>query len=253
MGSNLKGTLILIVDDNDINRMVFSKMIEVSFPEITTIEVPNGQAAFTTCLNRKPALILMDLNMPVLNGYEATRKIRAVEGFKKIPIIATTGSFSDEEIKHGYDVGITDFLIKPVAPDQLDLTIKKYLQVNGEVFKKEEVLTENDQHVAYNVLLESLGNDEEITQEVLKQSNIFFEDALTDLRACLINKDVTALKLLIHQMRGVAANARFAVLAGVLKHYEEISTIEGFRGADFLNEVEKEIDTIKKQLILYIR
>ncbi|HWV74215.1 MAG TPA: response regulator [Pseudosphingobacterium sp.] len=253
MGSNLKGTLILIVDDNDINRMVFSKMIEVSFPEITTIEAANGQAAFTTCLDRKPALILMDLHMPVLNGYEATRRIKAVEGFKEIPIIATTGSFSDEEIKHGYDVGITDFLIKPVAPDQLDLMLKKYLQVNGEVFRKEEVLTENGQHIAYNVLLESLGNDDEVTQEVLKQTNVFLEEALTDLKACFFNKDVTALKLLIHQMRGVAVNARFIALSGILKHYEEISTIDGFRRTDFLNEVEKEIDTIKKQLILYIR
>lgn len=252
MGSNLKGTLILIVDDNDINRMVFSKMIEVSFPEITTIQAANGEAAFTTCLDKKPALILMDLHMPILNGYEATKRIRAVEGFKEIPIIATTGSFSDEGIKHGYDVGITDFLIKPVAPDQLDLTIKKYLQVKDKALKKEEVLTENDQHVAYNVLLESLGNDEEITQEVLRQSNVFFEAALTDLRACFINKDITALKLLIHQMRGVAANARFATLAGILKHYEEIATIEEFTGADFLNEIEKEVDTIKKQLILYI-
>ncbi|WP_202907949.1 response regulator, partial [Olivibacter domesticus] len=86
MGSNFKGALILIADDNEINRLIFSKMIEVSFPEITTIEASNGQIAFTTCLDKKPALILMDLHMPVLNGYEATKKIRRTEGFREVPI-----------------------------------------------------------------------------------------------------------------------------------------------------------------------
>ncbi|MFC6099780.1 response regulator [Olivibacter domesticus] len=252
MGSNFKGALILIADDNEINRLIFSKMIEVSFPEITTIEASNGQIAFTTCLDKKPALILMDLHMPVLNGYEATKKIRRTEGFREVPIIAITGSFSDEEVKRGYDVGITDFLIKPVAPDQLDLTLKKYLQVNEETSKK-RILKENDQHIAYSVLLESLGNDTETTQEILKQANAFFELALTDLSTCLTNKDLESLKLLVHQMRGVAANARFIILADTLKRYEEISAIEEYVETDFLNEIRAEIEAIKKQIILYIR
>lgn len=252
MGSNLESTFILIADDNEVNRLVFSKMIEVSFPEITTMEASNGQTAFIACLDKKPALILMDLNMPVLNGYEATKKIRAEKNLKEIPIIAITGASTTEEMQKGYDVGITDFLIKPVAAEQLDLMVNKYLNKQKKVAET-KTSKEDAKHVAYEVLLESLGNDEETTQEVLKQANVFLEYALEDIKKYLAEKDLIGLKLHIHQMRGVAANARFGILANGLKNYEDLSTIEEYKSADFFGEIEKEIFAIKKQLISYLR
>lgn len=121
----IKGLRILLVEDNRMNILIlkqFLKKWEVTF-EIAL----NGQLAVDEVQNKHYDMVLMDLQMPVMDGYKATEMIRKLpeEKFKKLPIIAVSASAFNEVKKKVFDTGMTDFITKPINPEELYLTIEK--------------------------------------------------------------------------------------------------------------------------------
>lgn len=116
---------ILIVDDVSMNRMLLKAFIEEY--NFKTCEASNGEEALARLEVGTPDMILMDLRMPVMDGYEATKKIREDERFKGIPIIAVTASvvFNNRDNIHRY--GFDDFIEKPVQEETLLSILSKFL------------------------------------------------------------------------------------------------------------------------------
>lgn len=109
---------ILIAEDNDVNRLLMQKQLERQNIKATLVD--NGQLAYEACMNNDYDAILMDLHMPVLNGYEATRKIRSLADNRKagIYIIAFTASVTEQQ--EIFNSGFNDFLYKPVNMNELN-------------------------------------------------------------------------------------------------------------------------------------
>lgn len=107
--NSLKGKKILIVEDNRINQIVTQKMLDKS--DVVSRIAENGQEAVAKTRKEKFDLILMDLNMPVMNGFDATREIR--EFNKTIPIIALTAVEIEEVRNEIYEIGMNDIIVKP--------------------------------------------------------------------------------------------------------------------------------------------
>jgi CheY-like chemotaxis protein len=128
---NSKPPKILIVDDNDVNRKVAGLHTEKAGYSFAIAE--NGQEALKMFRDHDYDLILMDCMMPVMDGYEATKKIRQFEqdSNKKsnIPIIALTASVSDDDIQKCFDVGMDDYMPKPFKADALKEKLYKFLSV----------------------------------------------------------------------------------------------------------------------------
>ncbi len=123
--SNGKGT-ILLVEDNLTNQKVALKMLANKGMSVTCVE--NGQEAIDKLGECDFDLILMDLQMPVMDGYEATRLIRAMEGPKaNIPIIALTAAAMVGEREKCIDVGMNEYLTKPVSYKTLIDTVNAFL------------------------------------------------------------------------------------------------------------------------------
>ena len=125
---SLAGIHILMAEDNEINAEIAQTMLEMSHAEVTT--VADGQAAFDTFTQNAPGtfqIILMDINMPVMNGYEATRMIRefAREDAKNIPILALTANAFDEDKKDALAAGMNGHISKPIEMSKLMKKIKK--------------------------------------------------------------------------------------------------------------------------------
>jgi len=116
----LKDLTILLVEDNEFNIMVVTEELK-SFVEGVQIDVAeNGKEAVSKALSTDYDLILMDIEMLEMNGYEAARAIREMEAPKnKTPIIAMTANAMKGEIQKCFDAGMNEFISKPFAPDDL--------------------------------------------------------------------------------------------------------------------------------------
>lgn len=123
---SLNGLSILLVEDNEMNQFFTKKILENFGVEVEIAS--NGLEALEKILLKNYDLILMDLQMPEMDGFETTARIRAIEGlkFKKIPIIALTAeAFTDVQSK-AIDTGFTDYITKPYNPKDLYSKIAKY-------------------------------------------------------------------------------------------------------------------------------
>jgi signal transduction histidine kinase/ActR/RegA family two-component response regulator len=111
------GKKILVVDDEPINREV--AQIQLEFVGLNVDTAEDGAEAVTLAQESAYATIFMDMQMPTVNGLEATRKIRELPGCRNVPIIAMTANAFVEDRERCTDAGMNDFLIKPFNPDQL--------------------------------------------------------------------------------------------------------------------------------------
>ncbi|HQC37582.1 MAG TPA: ATP-binding protein, partial [Thermotogota bacterium] len=117
---------ILIVDDQKDNRELLRDLLEPIGFRVRTAQ--NGQEGLYLFERWFPNLILMDMRMPILDGYEATRKIKATERGRKTPVIAVTASAFEDEEKSVSATGVDGYLRKPVCPDDLFELIEKLLK-----------------------------------------------------------------------------------------------------------------------------
>ena len=123
---------ILIAEDNAINLLLTKTFLKDIIPQALIIEAKDGNEAVEKYLKENPDLILMDIQMPHLNGIEATQKIRALEKNTEIPIIAlTAGSFPGEKEKC-LQAGMSDFLTKPLLKQILSDMIQKWFGIEIE-------------------------------------------------------------------------------------------------------------------------
>ena len=111
----------LIVDDIPINVTLIEKMLK---PFHFVIEKANdGQTALDIVADNKPDLILLDLMMPGMNGYDVIKQLRAKEETQKLPIIVISALNSNEDVVKGYDLGANDFLTKPIIMNRLHTSV----------------------------------------------------------------------------------------------------------------------------------
>jgi len=115
---------ILVVDDTEWNRDLIVQLLE---DEYTVIEAVDGEDGVKKTEQEKPDLILMDLGMPVMDGWEATRKIKANPDLKHIPVIAVTSHAMVGDEIQARDAGFDDYIPKPVDEELLMKKIKKLI------------------------------------------------------------------------------------------------------------------------------
>lgn len=116
---------LLIADDNDVNRLLLRHIVGLDRHEI--IEARNGIEAVELAWLHNPELILMDLDMPEMDGLEATRALRAEKRFERVPIFALSASIDDDSIASALSAGCNAYLTKPVDSAKLFAQMRKFL------------------------------------------------------------------------------------------------------------------------------
>jgi len=117
---------ILVVEDQPDNRQIIRDMLAGTDYEIT--EAEDGEQALTAVKKERPDLILMGVQLPIMDGYEATRRIKADVLLRSIPISAVTSYALGGEEKKARAAGCDDYVPKPFSPRQLLAKIRQYLQ-----------------------------------------------------------------------------------------------------------------------------
>lgn len=115
------GTRILLVEDEPINREIARMLLDAVGMEVS--EAADGEEAVALARKTPHAVILMDMQIPILNELDATRQIRELEGYRTTPIIAMTANAFAEDKALCLEAGMSDFLAKPFTPDALYTTL----------------------------------------------------------------------------------------------------------------------------------
>src|SRR5579884_585392 len=117
---------ILIVEDNEENRDSLSRRLQRRGFEVVTAE--DGKAGLAAAQAEKPDLILMDMNMPELDGWEATRQLKAIEAVRHVPVVALTAHALAGDRDRALEVGCADYHTKPIDFPKLLAQIEAVLQ-----------------------------------------------------------------------------------------------------------------------------
>lgn len=127
----LDKNVILIAEDVEMNMILVKALIRRIMPNVEVLEATTGRAALSIVQSHHVDLILMDVQMPEMDGLEATQSIRSLdeEKYKKIPIIALTAGALNEEREKVMNAGMNDFLTKPINTSHLKDVLKKYLKI----------------------------------------------------------------------------------------------------------------------------
>jgi two-component system sensor histidine kinase/response regulator len=119
----LRGARILLVEDNDINQQVARELLEDAGLAVEVAD--NGQVALEMVRKNPYDLVFMDMQMPVMDGVTATREMRKLQRLAHLPIVAMTANAMEQDRRKCMDVGMNDFLVKPIDPhDMLGILVR---------------------------------------------------------------------------------------------------------------------------------
>lgn len=137
---NTAPPLILIVDDNQQNLQVLGTLLMEENYEVSIAE--NGKEAIFEVKSNRPDLILMDVMMPVMDGFEAVEKLKENEDTKNIPIIFVTAMNEDADEEKGFKLGAADYITKPIRGPIVKARVKLHLALNNQKRLLEQQVTE---------------------------------------------------------------------------------------------------------------
>ena len=122
----IRGSSILLVEDNEFNQQIATELLTDAGFRVDVAE--NGQVSIEMLDKRTYDIVLMDMQMPVMDGVTATREIRKDERFKDLPILAMTANVMDADIQKCRDAGMWDHIGKPIDPDELFGKLLKWMK-----------------------------------------------------------------------------------------------------------------------------
>lgn len=108
--------ILIAEDERDIRDLI---TFTLKFSGYEVIQATNGEEALQAARDNHPDLIMMDVRMPKMTGYEACRHIKADPDLKHIPVVFLSAKGQESEVQTGLDVGATDYILKPFAPEDL--------------------------------------------------------------------------------------------------------------------------------------
>lgn len=120
---------VLLVEDNEDNRDLVSFVVKSARLNVKLLTAENGEEALGIAFAHVPDLILMDMEMPVLDGWSAVPMLRADTRTAAVPIVALTARAKPEDRQRTKEIGCIEHMSKPVVPDELIALVKRYLQI----------------------------------------------------------------------------------------------------------------------------
>jgi DNA-binding response OmpR family regulator len=127
----MSAPLILVAEDERDIRDLIVFTLQISGFEV--IDAPNGEEAFNKATKLQPDLIIMDVRMPKMTGYEACKALKEQEATQDIPVVFLSAKGQEAEINTGLDMGAVDYFLKPFAPDELADKVNKILADHGKI------------------------------------------------------------------------------------------------------------------------
>jgi len=259
--SRLRGINVLLVEDNDFNQQVASELL--SQLGLNVAVANNGSEAIKQVENKNYDVVLMDLQMPVMDGYEATEQIRKNSRFKDLPIIALTANVLSCEKERCLKAGMNDLLAKPIVPEHLFEALLNWVEI-GPIAPvpastpSSSTSADSDEASASSTILASLDYPGINAAAPLKRMRgdvaafermiaIFcekFQGIEKSMQAALDEKDYETLGLHAHTVKGAAATIGADDLSRISAQIEELCKKPNPACGELLNEFKSALDIV---------
>ncbi len=215
---SLEGFRVLVAEDNEVNRRVAERMLRRLGIEVEC--VPNGREAVAAAMEGGFDLVLMDCQMPEMDGYEATEEIRRREreSGRHLPIVALTANAMQQDIERCIQSGMDDYVAKPVTLEALRRALLKALR-QGEGAAPTPVLIEGPDFDP-KALSETCGDDPEFQREVLETFLANLAPSLEGLAGAVEQERLDSVEKLAHSLKGGCATIGATAAAAALKKLE---------------------------------
>ncbi|MES2727459.1 MAG: PAS domain S-box protein [Bacteroidota bacterium] len=232
---NLK---ILVADDNTVNMFLAKIIINNVLPQSQIFEAKNGNEAIEIYTNEMPDIVFMDVQMPDMNGYEATKAIRLLEVKKRIPIIALTAGTVKGEKEKCIEAGMDDYISKPVIKETVEVMIDKWLLNRSKVTQQE---LSNTVHFYKKDLMQRLGNDQEVYNGFMELVKLSLSGLVKELKGHLNNRNWDALTKAAHKYNGIALSASFTLLSKLVVKIEHETEFNYQELEQLLVQIDEEV------------
>ncbi len=218
---------ILIAEDNPVNMFLAKTIIKKALSNANILEAGNGEEAVKMFKSEKIHLIFMDVQMPILSGFEATQVIRKLEDEgQHIPIIALTARTVKGEKERCQEFGMDDYVTKPVVFNTISDVIKKFLLTPSvKPIQEEELVVISDAvHFNKEELLEKLEGDEEGYAQLMEMVKTNLSDIQANLDIAIENEDMDNVRKVAHSLKGSSLNCGFYALKELASALEHLKT-----------------------------
>jgi CheY-like chemotaxis protein/HPt (histidine-containing phosphotransfer) domain-containing protein len=215
--TNLNGVRVLLVDDGETNRKLIQLFLARQGALVEVAE--NGELAVASTLNHEFDVILMDMQMPVMDGYAATRKLRDL-GYT-IPIIALTAHAMLGDRKKCEEAGCTGYVTKPVNMDELVRIVQASARGKGAAAQSTEASASGRLDFAQKAIQSTLPVDDPEIRELVAEFAATIPERIDSLERALETMDYNAIASLAHALKGAGGTAGFQCLTDVSLRIEE--------------------------------
>jgi two-component system sensor histidine kinase/response regulator len=251
--SQIRGARLLLVEDNEINRQVAQELLEGFGIDVTAAE--NGEQAIALLKDEQFDGVLMDMQMPVMDGVTATREIRKNPQLTKLPIIALTANVMVSEQKEFVDAGITDHIGKPIDPDRLVATLAKWVRPIRPAGSTPVGQTSQDSApeplpdlpgVNVSESVRRMGGNVVLYYSLLDKFRVKERDISTSIREALASEDRSTAERMAHTLRGITGTLGAKTLQELAESLEK-SIKNGASG-----EIDPLLARIDQELAIFI-
>ena len=241
---------ILVAEDNQVNMLLAESILKKIFPNSILQKVGNGEEALEYCRKETPDLILMDVQMPVMNGYEATSQIRNLPQCTGVPIIALTAGNVKGEKEKCLSIGMDDFVVKPVVEETLKEVLYRWLIKETPVEESEVKLANQElQRYDQEKLIRYTDGNEEFLANILKVVHSELIELPKNLDLALVSSSLSTVKEFGHKLYGTAISSGMEKLASLAKEMEILETWEDKKLRELTKSIQNESTLILELLV----
>jgi PAS domain S-box-containing protein len=224
----LRGGRVLLVEDNVVNQQVASEILKSAGMQVTI--AGNGKKALKALEEGSFDIVLMDVQMPEMDGIEATRIIRNDDKYVKLPIIAMTAHAMSGDRERFLEAGMNDHTPKPIDPESFFATIARWIDkkdTSGDVsvdtvrMQKFDALPEKLEGIDVNNALKRIMGNKALLRDILLDFCSAFNDAENRIKSLIDAGKMEEAEALVHNIKGAAGNIGASKLHHVAAEYDD--------------------------------
>ena len=221
----LRHARVLLVEDNEVNRIVATELMNQAQLQVDTAET--GETALSKLKQNRYDCVLMDVQMPTMDGYQTTRKLRKLPHCTTLPVIAMTANVMSDDRNRCLQAGMNDFIGKPILPERLYDTLDKWIKPNRATDNLVVDLSNDSADIPklygidISVGLLHTANAPKVYRKILQKFAENHGDSLGDIEKALSENNLIAARQLAHTLKGLAGSLGAIQLQGHLIRLEE--------------------------------